>query len=94
MKSLIRTLSTGRERRAQPRFPVNYGTTVQLSDAPGAALIPARVVGVSDRGFELRVGFIVPSTVIHIHWQNRIVKARIRYCVSADEEFSVGVRVA
>jgi len=85
-----------KDRRREFRSAADSPAVITLLDSkhPTAARIPARVVSASASGLQLRLGFILPCSPVEILLADKTVSARVRYCVSSGNEFSVGVRMA
>jgi hypothetical protein len=84
------------ERRCEPRVEAESGARMKVLDPlmPTAQFIDARLVSVSAKGLQLRVGFIIPNEPVQIQLDDRTVLGDVRYCISAGDDFRVGIRVA
>src|SRR5580700_9998630 len=83
--------SSGDERRSQPRVSEDCAAHLKFFDPSLAAvrLIDARMVDISEKGLQLRVGFIFPNGPVQICLRDRAVLGRVRYCVSAGDDFLI-----
>lgn len=79
------------ERRREPRLETDCDAGVKVTAS--APLVSARLVSVSSRGLQLRVGFIFPNEAVQVRLADRTVAGRVRYCVSSGDEFRIGVQI-
>jgi hypothetical protein len=84
------------DRRCEPRAEADCGAGMRVLDSllPTARFIDAQLAEVSDSGLQLKVGFIFPNEQVQIRLNNRTVVGEVRYCVSAGDDFRVGIRLA
>ena len=90
-----RELWTGNERRSEFREAADCRVRMKVLDRrmPDAKSIESRLVGVFANGLQLRVGFIVPNQPVQIQLPDRTVDGRVRYCISAGDDFQVGIHL-
>lgn len=60
---------------------------------PTAQFVDAQLVSQSGQGLQLRAGFIFPNETVQIRINDRTVFGAVRYCVSAGDDFRIGVRL-
>jgi hypothetical protein len=72
------------------------GASMKVFDPllPTAQFIDAQLVSVSDNGLQLRAGFIFPNEQVQVRLDDGTVIGEVRYCVSAGDDFRIGIRLA
>lgn len=84
-----------RERRADPRAPLDQPATVKILH-PRATLddrVDGRVVNLSRSGLKLRVASpMLPGSMVQVRFMERIALGEIRYCIPTGPDYYVGVR--
>lgn len=84
------------ERRSEVRIAEDCPARVKVFH-PLTSLEPSthgRVVNRSSKGLGLRVPWSVfPGSLVQIRFLGRIVLGEVRYCMAADDEFRIGMRL-
>jgi|SRR5579862_3263407 len=83
----------GPEKRSAVRVQIDSPARLKVINSSNcsAASIGGRVLSVSLRGLQLEIGFILPKTPVQIQVFNRFISGEVQYCISAGQDFRVGV---
>jgi hypothetical protein len=84
------------ERRSEPRTQTNLPARLKVVDplTSSGPSISVRVMDVSASGLGLKVPHcIYTGALVQVHLMDRVFFAEVRYCISAETEFQIGVRV-
>ncbi len=87
---------TGPERRSEPRVPVNSPGRLKPVDPVTSVGPPhhVQVVEISRNGLKVRTPrYLIPKTLIQVHFNGKTVLGEVRYCVKAEPEYYAGIRV-
>lgn len=86
----------GRERRSEPRVPVNFPERLKLVDPVTSVGPPhhVQVVEISRSGMKVRTPrYLIPKTLIQVHFNGKSTLGEVRYCVKAEPEYYAGIRL-
>ena len=85
----------GPERRGEPRIPVSFPGRLKLLDPVTSVGPPhhVQVVEISRNGLKVRTPrYLIPKTLIQIHFNGKSTLGEVRYCVKMDPEFLAGIK--
>jgi hypothetical protein len=86
----------GKDRRRESRLQADTEAYLRVEDAllPSARFMGGRVTGVSAKGMQLCVGFILPNETVQVRLADMTAFGRVRYCFAAGDHFRVGVQLS
>jgi hypothetical protein len=86
----------GPERRREPRIPVSFPGRLKLLDPVTSVGPPhhVHVIEISRNGLKVRTPrYLIPKTLIQIHFNGRSTLGEVRYCVKSEPEYFAGIKL-